>query len=182
MTVPQTVVTLSASKGDGFLRAASFDRLRMIVGRARRKLAPKLECAPRTPITLTERGKGGILDTAFRGVAQMEARCVWDAEVAGSSPAAPTAGVAKWYCPSLPSCCCGFDSHRPLSPFGYQGPIAQRSEQPAHNRSVPGSNPGGPTLFLAGAWPYHLATPFEVLLASSPRPTLPAGLMLATLP
>ena len=25
-----------------------------------------------------------------RGVAQMEARCVWDAEVAGSSPAAPT--------------------------------------------------------------------------------------------
>ena len=25
------------------------------------------------------------------------------------------------------------------------GPIAQRSEPPAHNRSVPGSNPGGPT-------------------------------------
>ena len=25
------------------------------------------------------------------------------------------------------------------------GPIAQLVEQPAHNRSVPGSNPGGPT-------------------------------------
>ncbi len=24
------------------------------------------------------------------------------------------------------------------------GPIAQLAEQPAHNRSVPGSNPGGP--------------------------------------
>ena len=32
----------------------------------------------------------------------------------------------------------------PLSPF--RGPIAQRSEQPAHNRTVPGSNPGGPTI------------------------------------
>lgn len=30
------------------------------------------------------------------------------------------------------------------------GLIAQRLEQPAHNRSVPGSNPGGPTFhFLA---------------------------------
>lgn len=26
-----------------------------------------------------------------------------------------------------------------------KGPIAQLAEQPAHNRSVPGSNPGGPT-------------------------------------
>ena len=26
------------------------------------------------------------------------------------------------------------------------GPIAQLAEPPAHNRSVPGSNPGGPTL------------------------------------
>ena len=26
-----------------------------------------------------------------------------------------------------------------------RGPIAQRSEPPAHNRPVPGSNPGGPT-------------------------------------
>ena len=26
-----------------------------------------------------------------------------------------------------------------------RGPIAQRSEQSAHNREVPGSNPGGPT-------------------------------------
>ncbi len=25
------------------------------------------------------------------------------------------------------------------------GPIAQREEPPAHNRKVPGSNPGGPT-------------------------------------
>gem|GEM_PF-5964979 len=26
------------------------------------------------------------------------------------------------------------------------GPIAQRLEQSAHNREVPGSNPGGPTI------------------------------------
>src|ERR1019366_7241220 len=31
------------------------------------------------------------------------------------------------------------------------GPIAQRLEPPAHNRPVPGSNPGGPT--FAHAWP-----------------------------
>ena len=31
-----------------------------------------------------------------------------------------------------------------------EGPIAQRSEPPAHNRPVPGSNPGGPTTPLAG--------------------------------
>ena len=30
------------------------------------------------------------------------------------------------------------------------GPIAQRSEPPAHNRSVPGSNPGGPTTRTEG--------------------------------
>src|SRR5258708_1253707 len=30
------------------------------------------------------------------------------------------------------------------------GPIAQRLEPPAHNRPVPGSNPGGPTLRLHG--------------------------------
>src|SRR5207244_3719922 len=29
------------------------------------------------------------------------------------------------------------------------GPIAQRLEQPAHNRRVPGSNPGGPTFARA---------------------------------
>ena len=29
-----------------------------------------------------------------------------------------------------------------------RGPIAQRLEPPAHNRSVPGSNPGGPTILL----------------------------------
>ena len=28
------------------------------------------------------------------------------------------------------------------------GPIAQLAEPPAHNRSVPGSIPGGPTFFL----------------------------------
>ena len=32
------------------------------------------------------------------------------------------------------------------STSGTNGPIAQRSEPPAHNRSVPGSNPGGPTI------------------------------------
>jgi hypothetical protein len=26
------------------------------------------------------------------------------------------------------------------------GPVAQRLERPAHNRQVPGSNPGGPTI------------------------------------
>ena len=29
--------------------------------------------------------------------------------------------------------------------FGLSGPIAQWLERPAHNRLVPGSNPGGPT-------------------------------------
>ena len=29
------------------------------------------------------------------------------------------------------------------------GPIAQLEEPPAHNRSVPGSNPGGPTNTVA---------------------------------
>ena len=38
---------------------------------------------------------------------------------AGSEPRSAAewrlyAGVAKWYCRSLPSCCCGFDSRRPL--------------------------------------------------------------------
>ena len=32
------------------------------------------------------------------------------------------------------------------------GPIAQSGEQPAHNRSVPGSNPGGPTKIIR--WMY----------------------------
>ena len=32
-----------------------------------------------------------------------------------------------------------------------EGPIAQRLEPPAHNRLVPGSNPGGPTA-LKGRW------------------------------
>ena len=31
---------------------------------------------------------------------------------------------------------------------GCGGPIAQRLEQSAHNRKVPGSNPGGPTRIL----------------------------------
>ena len=34
------------------------------------------------------------------------------------------------------------------STSGTNGPIAQRSEPPAHNRLVPGSNPGGPTIWL----------------------------------
>ena len=48
-TVPQTVVTLSLSKGDGLENGhfgpetASFDWLRMLVGKARRKRAPKLK-------------------------------------------------------------------------------------------------------------------------------------------
>jgi hypothetical protein len=32
-----------------------------------------------------------------------------------------------------------------LSHEGKKGPIAQLEEPPAHNRLVPGSNPGGPT-------------------------------------
>jgi hypothetical protein len=33
-----------------------------------------------------------------------------------------------------------------------QGPIAQLEEPPAHNRLVPGSNPGGPTSLFAMAF------------------------------
>src|SRR5678815_1575374 len=33
----------------------------------------------------------------------------------------------------------------PPPPSGLCGPLAQRLERPAHNRLVPGSNPGGPT-------------------------------------
>ena len=40
------------------------------------------------------------------------------------------------------------------------GPIAQRSEPPAHNRSVPGSNPGGPTNFSC-AVKLHFALPLK---------------------
>jgi hypothetical protein len=35
------------------------------------------------------------------------------------------------------------------------GPIAQRSEPPAHNRPVPGSNPGGPTISSSTAGRRH---------------------------
>ena len=46
-------------------------------------------------------------------------RSVWDREVAGSNPAAPTndftlAGMVKRYHMSLPSSWCGFDSRCPL--------------------------------------------------------------------
>src|SRR5882724_2553128 len=34
-------------------------------------------------------------------------------------------------------------------PLHWTGPIAQRLEPPAHNRLVPGSNPGGPIFALA---------------------------------
>jgi hypothetical protein len=46
----------------------------------------------------------------------------------------------------------------PVHPFG---PIAQRSEPPAHNRPVPGSNPGGPTI---------LRSPFGELRTASHAP------------
>jgi|GEM_PF-2617829 hypothetical protein len=39
------------------------------------------------------------------------------------------------------------------------GPIAQRSEPPAHNRSVPGSNPGGPTKFFLATEQYFVFKP-----------------------
>ncbi len=39
------------------------------------------------------------------------------------------------------------------------GPIAQRSEPPAHNRSVPGSNPGGPTNSLSAAGLHFVLKP-----------------------
>src|SRR5215813_1197152 len=32
--------------------------------------------------------------------------------------------------------------------WGWDGPVAQRSEQGTHNPLVPGSNPGGPTISL----------------------------------
>lgn len=44
----------------------------------------------------------------------------------------------------------------------YQGPIAQRSELPAHNRSVAGSNPAGPTI-ITGIM--SLGTDLERLLS-----------------
>ena len=39
--------------------------------------------------SLTQLPLGGIL-RLFRGVAQLEAHCVWDAGVGGSSPPTPT--------------------------------------------------------------------------------------------
>ena len=36
-----------------------------------------------------------------------------------------------------------------MSKFIYAGPIAQLVELPAHNRLVPGSSPGGPTIYFA---------------------------------
>ena len=57
------------------------------------------------------------------------------------------------------------DPDTPLvpAPVSVLGPIAQRLEPPAHNRSVPGSNPGGPTI-LAGAATLHRASLTEAPL------------------
>ena len=85
-------------------------------------------------------------------MAQVEARGVWDAEVVGSSPITPT--CAACILPLSGSSLVGkasafqaedreFESRLPLHD---RGPIAQWLEPPAHNRLVPGSNPGGPIL------------------------------------
>ncbi len=45
----------------------------------------------------------------------------------------------------------------PAAYLGEAGPLAQWLEQPAHNRMVPGSNPGGPTFKIVFfSMPYRL--------------------------
>ena len=82
-----------------------------------------------------------------RGVAQLVAHRVWDAGVRGSSPRTPT--------------CCGRRQvvrHQPSKLiFAGSNPVARSraracssmAEQSAHNRPVPGSNPGGPIRICA---------------------------------
>ena len=55
------------------------------------------EWAARRPIT-EERGQSSL---KLRGVAQMEARMVWDHEAGGSSPPTPT--IIPWKAPFTPS-------------------------------------------------------------------------------
>ncbi len=97
------------------------------------------------------------------------ARTVWVREAPGSNPGAPTGtvmskrgyGVTVALHPSkvsvrvripLPALFCQAFALRCNS----NGSIAQWSEQSAHNRLVPGSSPGGPTVSeaaLAGSFP-----------------------------
>src|ERR687892_145458 len=45
------------------------------------------------------------------------------------------------------------------------GPIAQRSEPPAHNRPVPGSNPGGPIQLRRACMPGYVETGCDASLS-----------------
>jgi hypothetical protein len=51
---------------------------------------------------------------------------------------------------------------RVIGMAGRNGPIAQLAEPPAHNRSVPGSNPGGPTSYCGMKMGvYYIRRPVE---------------------
>ena len=122
----------------------------------------------------------------------MVARSVWDAEAGGSSPLTPTRGQASsrtdvWLpvclcgcssvgrAPAFQAGCHGFESRRPLS-----GPIAQRLEPPAHNRAVPGSNPGGPISWGRIRAQYLPSVPSKPRSQPLPAASCPGGCLMAT--
>ena len=90
----------------------------------------------------------GHFDSTFRAGHPVWRRCssVTDAQSAASSRLArraPRSEIRRRNDPDTPLV---------PAPVSVLGPIAQRLEPPAHNRSVPGSNPGGPTTWNERTW------------------------------
>ena len=78
------------------------------------------------------------------------ARTVWVREVLGSNPGAPTASSTRVWCNgSTPPFQGVSTGSNPVTRSCPTGSIAQWSEQSAHNRLVPGSSPGGPTIIAS---------------------------------
>ena len=82
----------------------------------------------------------------WRGVAQLVAHRVWDAGVRGSSPRTPTCRGRRQVVRHQPSKLT-FAGSNPVARSDLRA-CSSMAEQSAHNRPVPGSNPGGPIVIL----------------------------------